>query len=104
MKLNFNIQKVIGYILLTPSLLVVLVWFVNLYDNSHITLSSVSFQIGNSSRESFEGNFIDGYILIVTDESGNPIAASSHSSTIIICFGLMAIAGAYLIKDNSKIN
>ena len=81
-----NIQKTIGYILLFPPTLSVLLFTVNLLIRDS----------GNIVRMSnLSVNWTGDYT--TNGESG-----AGFSSTIPIYFGLMAIAGVYLIKDSKK--
>jgi hypothetical protein len=79
---KLNISTVVGYILLTPPLVGVLLFTYTLFSDS-------GFFILNS----WEDEFWSG---VYSKEGGG------YSSTIPLYLGLMAIAGAYLIKDNKK--
>ena len=74
---EINISTVVGYILLTPPILGVLLFILTLIgDGAYFS----SFSIGSFW-------------------SGSYSAGGGFSSTIPIYLGLMAIAGAYLIKE-----
>lgn len=83
---NNIIQKVIGYILLLPALISVLLFFALLFSEDGL-LSNFSHTIWT------------GYI-----NSGgfNSAGGGGYTSALPFYFGLMAIAGAYLIKDSKK--
>ena len=69
-------QKVIGYILLSPALISVLIFFWDLVTESNRPFENLS------------------WVWIGYGEN--------HSSSLPFYFGLMAMAGAYLIKDSNK--
>lgn len=75
-----NLQKTIGYILLFPPVLSVLLFIICLLINDCGDIPSLK----NLSGE-WSGNY---------GESGGYMSATP------VYFGLMAIAGAYLIKDS----
>jgi hypothetical protein len=86
MKINNIIEKVIGYILLSPA-----VYSLFVFGFYHLDI-----QTGTESgwvRNSYEAWFGAFNSLIIKPE---------HTNTTVIYFSLMAIAGAYLIKDNKK--
>lgn len=70
---NKEIPKIVGYVLLTPPLLSVLL---------------------------FLGQFLTGYDALIDMSKG--YGWTGNTSPLPIYFGLMAIAGAYLIKDHKK--
>ena len=77
---EINISAVLGYILLTPPIIGVAIFILTLLgDGSYLS----SFSIGSFW-------------------SGSRGDDGGYSSPIPIYLGLMAIAGAYLIKDNKK--
>lgn len=77
-----NIQKTIGYILLFPPLLSVLLFSINLLSR-------------NFSK-------IVGMTNLSSNWSGNMGDNGGFMSATPIYFGLMAIAGAYLIKNSKE--
>lgn len=81
-----DIQKTIGYVLLFPPVLSVLLFTINLFikDSGDIA------RLYNLSN-----NWTGDYVT-----SGE--SAAGFSSTIPLYFGLMAIAGAYLIKSSDE--
>jgi hypothetical protein len=83
MKLEINLTKIIGYILLAPSIVSVLLFFINLFSGEDI--------LENLSSKTWKG-------FIYVSENGG----GGFTSALPFYFGLMAIAGAYLIKDNKK--
>ena len=82
MKINNIIEKVIGYILLSPAIYSVWVFF---YWHWGYRI------FGDSER------FQSWYTIWF-----GTATISDHISTDVIYFSIMAIAGAYLIKDNKK--
>ena len=76
-------EKIIGYLLLTPPILGVLIFIIHLVIELFI-----------DKEEFFVWTFWNGRF-------GSEIT-SSLPSNIPIYLGLMAIAGAYLIKDSKK--
>ncbi len=77
-----NIQKTTGFILLFPPVLSVLLFSINLLikdSGAIVTLTNLS-----------------------SDWSGNILETGGYTSATPIYFGLMAIAGALLIKDADK--
>ncbi len=78
-------QKIVGYLLLSPAIVSVLLFFITLFleDNSETLFSKFSNTI-------WTGDY--GY----SDGGGG-----GYTSALPFYFGLMALAGAYLIKDSS---
>ncbi len=76
-------QKVIGYILLSPALISVVLFFYDLFIGS--------LQLFNSLHVDWAGDY---------RFSGG--GGAGYTSALPFYFGLMAIAGAYLIKDSKK--
>lgn len=72
-------QKIIGYILLSPALISVLLFFAQLFSQDELSVVSN----------------LDWTVWSVGDGAG-------YTSVLPLYFGLMAIAGAYLIKDSKK--
>lgn len=71
-------SQVIGYFLLTPPLASIIIFFIELFSNGQLKLfKSLKYSI-------WTGDFSDG---------------GGFMSALPVYFGLMAIAGAYLIKD-----
>jgi hypothetical protein len=81
-----NIQKTIGYILLFPPLLSVLLFTINL-------LLKESGPIIGMNNLSANWSGWAGY----SGDSG-----AGFTSSVPLYFGLMAIAGAYLIKNSNE--
>lgn len=79
--INRIIVKIIGYILLSPALIYVLLFMILFFAKRDI------------ARERFSENG-KGYDLLWVD--------GGEGYTSALFCGLMAIAGAYLIKDNSN--
>lgn len=76
-----DLTKIIGYILLTPSLISVLMFLAQLFIGDEL--------FKNFMITIWTGNFgYDGYT-----------GGGGFTSALPFYFGLMAIAGAYLIKD-----
>jgi hypothetical protein len=86
MKLN-NITKIIGYILLSPALISVLLFTIQLLTKTDVLTNMAVGDVwtgdGYGEREYGENSGF-GY---------------GYTSALPFYFGLMAIAGAYLIKD-----
>jgi hypothetical protein len=80
-----NLERVIGYVLLTPPIVGVLLFFIMVIRK----LFS-----GAVLQNYFYDSFWTGFI----SESDK----SSYTSSLPVYFGLMALAGAYLIKDSKK--
>jgi len=78
-----NIQKTIGYILLFPPVLSVLLFTINLL----IKDCGAIIQMSNLSSEWSGGAFY------------NDGGGAGYTSATPLYFGLMAIAGAYLIRN-----
>jgi hypothetical protein len=74
-----DVTKIIGYILLSPSLVSVIMFLAQLFTGDKL----------------FK-NFM--YTIWTGDFSGE--GGGGYTSALPFYFGLMAIAGAYLIKDN----
>lgn len=77
-----SVQKTIGYILLFPPILSVLLFTINLVVKD-------------------SGDIVRMYNLSA-NWSGDITEGGGHSSSVPFYFGLMAIAGAYLIKDSKE--
>jgi hypothetical protein len=75
------ITKIIGYILITPALISVFVFFLEAMD-------IINFPFNNLHI------YWTGYL-----ETGDGTGAAGYTSSIPTYFGLMGIAGGYLIKD-----
>lgn len=80
-----NIQKIIGFILLFPPTLSVFLFTINLF----VEDCGDIIQMSNLSS-TWSG------VLVIGDGSGG------HTSATPFYFGLMAIAGAYLIKSSKE--
>jgi hypothetical protein len=78
----FNVSKFIGYILLVPPSLSVILFLAQLFSDDK-KLNKFLFSIWTG------------------DYTGNP-GGGGFTSALPFYFGLMAIAGAYLIKDNKR--
>ena len=83
--MKLDVTKIIGYILLTPSLISVLMFLVQLFVEAHL--------FKNFMYTIWTGDLDIGYAY----ESGG--GGGGYTSALPFYFGLMAIAGAYLIKD-----
>jgi hypothetical protein len=79
---KINSTKIIGYVLLSPALLSVLLFIIDLLAESKL-------EIFNNLHYIWRGT-VDYY-----GEGGG----GGYSSALPLYFGLMAIAGSYLIKD-----
>lgn len=77
-----NSQKIIGYILLFPPILSVLLFTVNLFTSN----CNAIFKLRNLSSE----------------WTGNSGSEGGYMSAIPVYFGLMAIAGVYLIANTKE--
>jgi len=76
--MKLDITKIIGYIILTPAILSVLLFLAQFFSHTDLLEKfRVSLWIGRIGREGGAG----------------------YTSALPLYFGLMAIAGAYLIKD-----
>jgi hypothetical protein len=85
MKINNIIEKVIGYILLSPA-----VYSLFVFGYYHLIYDGIVMQWVGASYSAWFGEF-------------NSLSIKAeHTNTTVIYFSLMAIAGAYLIKDNKK--
>jgi hypothetical protein len=80
-----DVTKIIGYILLTPSLISVLMFLTQLFKETEL--------FKNLMSTLWTGSLDYGYSL---DSGGG---GGGYTSALPLYFGLMAIAGAYLIKD-----
>jgi hypothetical protein len=84
-----NVTKVIGYILLSPALISVILFIIQLLTNTDVLVNMDTGDVwtgdGYGEREYGEGSG-SGY-------------GYGYTSALPFYFGLMAIAGAYLIKD-----
>lgn len=80
-----DVTKIIGYILLTPSLISVLMFLSQLFKETKL--------FTNFLYTIWTGDVDIGYAF----ESGG--GGGGYTSALPLYFGLMAIAGAYLIKD-----
>ena len=81
-----NPQKTIGYILLFPPLLSVVLFTINLL------LADAGDIIG---MHNLSASWLGNYII-------NGEGAGGYSSSLPIYFGIMAIAGAHLIKNSKE--
>jgi hypothetical protein len=77
-----DVTKIIGYILLSPALVSVLIFFINVITGENY-LSKLKYVWTGSIKIDFEHGGGGG----------------GFTSALPFYFGLMAIAGAYLIKD-----
>ena len=82
-----DVTKIIGYILLTPSLLSVLMFLSQLFMDAETKLFKSFLSTIWTGRLDYGYSF---------DSGGG---GGGYSSALPLYFGLMAIAGAYLIKD-----
>lgn len=80
-----DVTKIIGYILLTPSLISVLMFLSQLFKETKLFTNFLS--------TIWTGRLDFGY----SYDSGG--GGGGYTSALPLYFGLMAIAGAYLIKD-----
>ena len=80
---NFNLQKILGFILLIPPLISVALFLFELFKN--FLMMRV--------HEGMLGNVWSGFVA-----SGG----AGFTSALPFYFGLMAIAGAYLIKKDKE--
>jgi hypothetical protein len=78
-----NLTKIIGYILLIPSLISVLMFLSQLFIETELFMN-------------LNNTIWTGKIRVIVSEGGG---GGGHTSALPFYFGLMAIAGAYLIKD-----
>ena len=83
--INDNVTKIIGYILLAPGLISVLLFFIQLF-------------AGGERLESQRG-FMFSIWTGSVDFNGDHGGGGGFTSALPFYFGLMALAGAYLIKD-----
>jgi hypothetical protein len=82
-----KVNKVVGYILISPALFSVFCFFMHLFTN-------------NSPLSVFSTNILwTGFVSSVYGREGG---VGAYTSALPIYFGLMALAGAYLIKDNKS--
>ncbi|GGB94846.1 hypothetical protein GCM10011325_22780 [Dyadobacter sediminis] len=80
-KKQINVSKIIGYILLTPPVISVLAFMIEIFLDKNLLRNVVRIGVWN------------GFVA----ESGQ----AAYTTALPFYFGLMAIAGAYLVKDNS---
>lgn len=80
-KKHLSISKIVGYILITPPVISVLAFMIEIFLDKNL--------LRNVVRRGVWSGFIA--------ESGQ----AGYTTSLPFYFGLMAIAGAYLIKDNS---
>ena len=80
-----DVTKIIGYILLTPSLISVLMFLSQLFKETKLFRNFLS--------TIWTGNLDFNW------SSGGGGGGGGYTSALTLYFGLMAIAGAYLIKD-----
>lgn len=85
------VTKVIGYILLSPALISVVLFFIQLIDKGSDTLG------GFSHKSAWIGTNTYGWIM-----EGQGGSGGGFSSSLPIYIGLLALVGAYLIKDNKS--
>ena len=78
-----NPTKIIGYILLSPAIISVLIFFIDLFTPGKFTLLSTLH-------------------VYWTGVYGYNDGGAGFTSALPFYFGLMAIAGAYLIKDKNS--
>jgi len=78
---HLSISKIVGYILLTPPVISVLAFMIEIFLDKNL--------LRNVVRRGVWSGFIS--------EAGQ----AGYTTALPFYFGLMAIAGAYLIKDNS---
>jgi hypothetical protein len=79
-----DVTKIIGYILLTPSLISVLMFLAQFFKLTELNI-----------------NFMDT-LWTGTWNWGGESGGGGYTSALPLYFGLMAIAGAYLIKDKKQ--
>lgn len=89
MDTNKLIAKIIGYTLLAPGTISVLLFFIDLFTKEKLIL------LRNLSYK-WSGDF-DAYAPNFGEHAGG--GGGGFSSSLVVYFGLMAIAGAYLIKE-----
>ena len=80
-----DVTKIIGYILLTPSLISVLMFLFQLFKKTEVLENFMSTLWTGTTEISY------------AYQSGG--GGAGYTSGLPFYFGLMAIAGAYLIKD-----
>lgn len=90
MKKGNGIQKVLGYILLFPSVLSVFIFVAQLFNE-------------DSLLQQFKYSIWTGYLDLGFSKFEGQRGGGGFTSALPFYFGLMAIAGAYLIKDSNKI-
>ena len=93
MNKKINLSKVVGYIILIPSLISVVLFIIQLYDADSELLSMFEFT-------PWTGSYWTGSPTTPLTPGEN--GGGGYTSALPFYFGLMAIAGAYLIKDNKK--
>jgi hypothetical protein len=80
-------MKITGYLLLTPSVISVFIFLIQLISKNDL--------LKHFRQTIWTGEYDFGYAY----ESGG--GGAGYTSALPIYFGLMAIAGAYLIKDKN---
>jgi len=96
---NKIVTKIVGYILLTPALISVILFLLQLNTKPHEQNTLSSFYRGGAWTGKFKGEITGPGIW---DESNT--TGGGYTSALPFYFGLMAIAGAYLIKDKEVNN
>ena len=91
---KINVSKVLGYIILIPSLISVVLFIIQLYDADNETLNVFLFT-------PWTGDYLTHSPSSIFNPGGTE-GGGGYTSALPFYFGLMAIAGAYLIKDNKK--
>jgi hypothetical protein len=81
-KKQLDVSKIIGYILVTPPVISVLAFMIEIFLDKNL--------LRNVVRRGVWSGFID--------EAGQ----AGYTTALPFYFGLMAIAGAYLIKGSSR--
>lgn len=92
-KLDFNLQKTLGLILLAPPLLSVLFFFISVLFSYNVLPSGIRHIVRLDNLSSSWSGGID----YARDSGGG-----GYTSAAPIYLGLMAIAGALLLKDSDK--
>jgi hypothetical protein len=87
-----DVTKILGYILLTPSLISVLMFLSQLFNKDN-----KMFNIFMSTIWTGDIKFV--YLYETSSATLGQGGAGGYTSALPLYFGLMAIAGAYLIKD-----
>jgi hypothetical protein len=91
---KINVSKVVGYIILTPSIISVVLFIVQLLVADNEILNAFLFT-------PWTGEYLRHSNSSLSDPGGTE-GGGGYTSALPFYFGLMAIAGAYLIKDNKK--